>query len=759
MRQNPTRLVASERRPEIHAYNGLDRRPPQSETFGAARPEREVPLADHVKVLYKRRWLALTAFFVVFVSAAVMTLTETPVYEAKVQLLIEKENSNVVSFKEAFEQNQVADDYYQTQYRILQSRALARRALDLLGVTATEVPKAGGRRSIRASLRDATVWVQTRIFGVAPSSPPAAPGENAVQSARIDALLGGLTVAPIRTSRLVDVRYASPDPALATRVANAWAKAYIQQNLEFKFSASKDASDWLSQRLGEQRKQVEASEQALQQYRETSDAVSLEERQNIVVQKLADLNSAVTRAKTERFQKETAYNQIRSIQKDRSSLDTFPAVLANGFIQQQKSEVADLQRQQSLLSEKLGPNHPDMLKVANAIHAAEAKLQGEIGKIVQAVKNEYEAAVSQERNLVAALEQQKMEALALNRKGIQYAVLQRDASSNRQIFDTLMQRSKETGISGELKMSNIRVVDPAEVPSQPVSPNVRTELQFAAGGGLLFAIVICFVFDHLDNRIKTPDELKDHLGLPYFGMVPAMFEKSNQTMLISNGAPSGFVEAIRALRSNLLFSSSAAESRSLVVTSTAPGEGKTLVAANLAVALAQAGHRVLLIDGDMRRPRVHQVFDIPQEPGLSNVIAGTAKASESVKPSSVPGLWLMPAGAEAPNPSELLGSKRFNDFADSLSENFEWVIIDTPPLMAVTDSAIIAHGSTGVLFVVGAEMTSRFAARRALEQLHHAKAQVVGAVLNRVDLKHHSYYYSDYYRREYATYYQSSPAQ
>ncbi len=318
-----------------------------------------------------------------------------------------------------------------------------------------------------------------------------------------------------------------------------------------------------------------------------------------------------------------------------------------------------------------------------------------------------------------------------------------------------MQRTKETGISGELKTSNIRVVDPAEVPRRQASPNVRADLIMAGGGGLVLAIVVCFLFEHLDNRIKTPDELKAHLNLPYFGLVPALFEKSDHTPLISSGAPNSFLEAFRVLRTSLLFSSSMAGSRSLVVTSTGPGEGKTLVAANLAVALAQAGQRVLLVDGDLRRPRVHDVFGIPQEPGLSNVIAGTAKASESVKASAVPGLWLMAAGAEAPNPAELLGSKRFNDFSQSLSHNFEWVIIDTPPLMAVTDSAIIAHGTTGVLFVVGAEMTSWFAARRALEQLHNAKAQVIGAVLNRVDLEHHSYYYSHYYRREYASYYQN----
>jgi capsular exopolysaccharide synthesis family protein len=712
----------------------------------------EVHLSDYLRVVYKRRWPALTCFLVVFVGICIYTFTATPIYDARVQILIEKEASNVVTFKEAIEQNQVADDYYQTQYRILQSRALARRTMDALNLWTN--PQFGAAERSGGFLHVLTGWMSASR-----ATEPSAADETKAQSRAIDRFLTSLTISPVRNSRLVDVRFESADPVLAANVANALARAYIAQNLEYKFLSSKEASDWLAARLAEQRKQVESSEQALQQYREQTEAVSLEDRQNIVVQKLADLNAAVTHAKTERIQKEAAFNQIQALQNDRAALDSYSLVLSNPFIQQQKGELADLQRQQAQLSERLGPNHPDMVKLGVAIRSAESKIQGEIAKIVQAMRNDYEQAVTQERSLTAMLEQQKRGALELNRKGIQYGVLARDAASNRQIFESLMQRAKETGIAGDLKTSNIRIVDAAEVPRTPSSPSTRNNLLVALFGGSILAVGLAFFFEYIDSRLKNPVEVSRHLQLPFLGMVPALFEAAASDPLINNGVPAHFSESMRTLRTNVLFSSAEEGARSLTITSTGPGEGKTLVASNLAIGLAQAGMRVLLIDADMRKPRVHTVFNASQKPGLSNMLVGTAKFSESVLATNVPGLWIVPAGTNPPNPSELLGSKRFGDLIASLGRQFDWAIIDTPPVMAVTDSAIVAHLTTGVLFVVGADMTTRQAAQRAVEQLDRSKAKFVGVVLNRVDLKHNSYYYAPYYRSQYGDYYQSAAPQ
>jgi succinoglycan biosynthesis transport protein ExoP len=722
---------------------------------GRAQPsdDTSVHLLSSLRVLHKRRWTALAAFAVVLLTGTVSTLTTIPTYEASVQILIEKENDNVVTFKQPFEQNQIADDYYQTQYKILQSRALVRRTLDKGGLWDSEElqptnPGANTETSLSMLLKPLSAWLT--IPHPEPSEPPQ--DETASQSRKIDAVLSHLTVVPVRNTRLVELKYRSHNPAAASQFANALASSYIDQSLEYKLSASKEASDWLGQQLVEQRKKVEESEQALQQYRERTDSVSLEDRQNIVVQKLTDLNAAVTRAKTDRIQKETSYNQIRNVQADRAALDSIPAILSNAFIQQQKAQVAELQRQQTQLSENFGPNHPEMRKAATAIRQAEDKLQAEIDRTISSMRNDYLSSLAQERSLTEALERQKEEAQSLSRKGIDYGALQRDAAMNRQIFESLLQRTKETGIAGEMKTSHIRILDTAEVPRQSISPNVNRDVWTRAWQGMFFALVLVFAFEYFDSRISRPDEISSYLSIPFLGMVPAL-SKTVKHPRICDTLPATFAESFRCLRSNILFSTVSDGGRAIVVTSTGPGEGKSVVASNVAIALAQSGQRVLIVDGDMRRPTLHQMFSIPQSPGLSNIIVGDAKASDGVQATAVSGLWMLPAGVSPPNPAELLGSRRFTELLQAVKGHFDWVIIDSPPVMPVTDAAIIAHQTTGVLFVVGADMTTRQTAKRAVAQLTHARGRILGATLNRVDLKNHSFYYADYYRREYGEYY------
>ena len=434
----------------------------------------ETHLLDYVKVVYKRRWMAMTAFLLVLGSVTVYTFSVTPIFESRTRLLIEAENPNVVSFKEVIDEDQTKADYYQTQYNILQSRALARKTVESLKLW--DHPLLGAEQADRSSgvktaAAGAARWVSGLFSTAARGSfeVPAA-DETAAQSKTIDAFLEGLMVSPIRNSRLVDVKFRSADPALATSVVNSLAKNYIEQTLEYKFLASKEATDWLGERLSEQRKQVEAAETKLQAYREHNDAISLEDRQNIVVQKLADLNAAVTRAKTERIQKESMYNQLRSIQTNSAALDTFPAILTNTFIQQQKTELAQLQQTEAQLSEKFGDKHPEIVKMKSAIQTAQLKLQTEINKVVQSVRTEYQAALAQENSMADALSQQKGEALSMNRKGIEYSVLDREVQSSKQLYESLMQRAKETGVSSELKSSNIRIIDQAERPRSPVVP-------------------------------------------------------------------------------------------------------------------------------------------------------------------------------------------------------------------------------------------------------------------------------------------------
>jgi capsular exopolysaccharide synthesis family protein len=723
-------------------------------------PQRTVHLWDYVRVLHKRRWTIIPAFTAVVLFMSVKTFTTTPIYEARTTVLIEPENQNVVNIEEVV-QEEGGTDYYQTQYGLLRSRALARKAVQELKLW--NDPGFGGGPpqkpgfSVMGTARSA---VRT-IIGLftAPENDKEAPqpDETIRESAVISGFLGQLEVVSTRGTRLVDLQFRSPDPALAAKALNTLTRLYIDQNLEFRLSSSRDASDWLIKQLTDQRKAVEAAEQALQAYRENNDALSLDEGQNIVGQELTDLNSALTKAKTVRLEKEGLYEQLRLLQANSAALDTFPAIMSNPVVQQLKSEVAVLLRQKTLLAQTFGEKHPQMEQVTSSLKSTEARLEAEVGKIVESVRQEFVTARNQEGRLLAALNAQKQAASGLNQSGIEYGVLKREAESTREIYQTLLQRAKETGVSAELKTNNVRVIDAAEPPRSPILPRTRLDLMLAVFGGGLFAIALGFLFEYFDNRIKGPDEIRLHLGLPFLGLIPVVAapgkDGDRSAKLITNAVPQVFAEAFRTVRTNILFSSAEEGPRSVLVTSSVPNEGKTIVASNLAVGLAQAGSRVLLMDADMRLPKVHVMFEVPAEPGLSNLLVGDAKVTDAVRKTTVPGLWILAGGRVPPNPAELLGAPRFKEFLTALREHFDWIVIDSPPVMPVTDASVIAHLTSGVLFVVGAEMTNRAVARHAIERLDSAHGRFFGAVLNKADIERNSYYYAEYYRREYDKYY------
>ena len=770
----------SQRTPQLSSTRAEHGSPPEG-TGPEFSEERH--FIDYLRVLSKRRWTAIPVFLTVLVVLLIPTFTATPLYEASGRLLIEADTRNVVTFKAVVEQDSATLEFYQTQYRILESRALARATIDALKLwdhpefggtpDANDGKEDGEKAPERPSrlvhlLSTAVAAVHgsltTLMGGIEPEKPqlastpgpgePDAHDESAEQSRVVAAFLARLSIEPVRNSRLVDVKFRSRDPKLAADVANALSQAYIRQTQDTKFQASREATDWLGNQLLEQRKEVEGSELALQKYRERNNATSTEDPQ--VTQKLAELSTAVTRAKTDRIYKETLYNQLQAIKKDPAALAMFPPVLNNGFIQQLRGEVATLQRQEAELSEKYGNLYPQLIEVRNSVKSAQSKLDREIASIAESIQSEYQTAKNQEAQLTAVLESQKAEALALNRKAIGYRALERDAASNRQIFESLLQRTKETTISGELKTNSIRITDAADVPRSPVWPEKQRNFLFAICAGALLAIVFAFFVEYMDNKIKTPDDIKWDLGVTCLGMVPKIDYKPSKggSPLLNNGVPPNFSEAFRSLRTNVLFSVNGGMINALVVTSTAPGEGKTLIASNLAVGFALAGQRVLLMDADMRRPRTHVIFGVQQEPGLSDLMIDQSRmVADVVSKSSVPNLWVLPAGRLPPNPAELLSSRRFNKFLEKVQEQFDWVIIDSPPVMAVTDASILAHLASGVLFVTAADVTNRPAAVRAMEQLAAAKARLIGAVLNRADVERNAYFYAPYYRNEYQDYY------
>jgi succinoglycan biosynthesis transport protein ExoP len=669
----------------------------------------EIHLRDRLSVFYRYRYLAGLAFLVVLGVATFRAYSQTPMYRASVRLLIDIEDERSLAMEGVGATSnagyaQDPEPYFQTQYRILTGRDLARRTVDKLG---------------RAT---------------------AGTNAPAVDDGRVNDFISRISVEPVRASRLVDVLFVSPDPVLAASSANLLAEEYVHQNLELRRQNMERSLEWLSQELARQKVIVEASERAMAQYREDQNALSLEDRQNIVISRLNQLNEAATRARTARAQKESLFRRIETLS-PAVSADSIPGILQNPYIQSLKAQVAELERKKALVSERYGEKHPEMLTVNASIQDALRQLNIEMAKAVDAIRHEYESALVEERTLATALEEQKAIATDLDRKSVTYTVLQRDAESNRELYQTLLKREKELQVLANSRGNNVRLVERAGVPGAPFSPNLRRAIALGALVAFLAAFGLVLGLDYLDDTIKTPEDIT-RLGLPFLALIPAVRGGRDRPVLSGH---SDFSEAIRSLRTSIALSTRQGGSI-VLVTSAQPLEGKTTTACNLATALAYGGAKVLLIDADMRRPGVHRGFGLENRCGLSELLSGYAQLPQTVQRLSGPDLWVMSAGSTPHNPSELLASDRMEALLAQVQHGpFDWVIIDTPPVLAVTDASILTQWVSGVAFVVGSEMTRRRLAERAIETLAAGRPRILGAVLNRVDVTRNKYYYARHY--------------
>lgn len=710
------------------------------------------PLSDSwnlrrcLTALQRHRIVVITVPILALGVAVAYLSVATPVYEARAKLLIDSQTQNVVNFKEVIEQNTTKLDYYETQLGILRSRTLARKTLNAVdgwGRPEFVRRQTGKLSGIAQRLRSFTNSIINPAWrpAVAPKD------ETASQSHAIDEFLTRLTISYRADNRLVDVGFRSNDPQLAADVANALVRSFIDQNLELKLRVSKEASDWLNARLAQQRKQVEDSENVLQRYREQNADVSSSQQQNVIFQKLAELSTATTRAKTERIEAEALLKQLTAIQDQPAGFDALPILLTNPKIQELEMEYEGLQRDRLRLAETLGNRHPDLVKVEAAIPQVQQRLRAEIAKVATSVHNQISTIRERERGLAAELEAQERLALAANRREIQYGALAREVASNRQIFEALLERAKQTEIASELKIANTQIVDAAEVPQVPASPQSRLVLFLALFLGLPLGVAAAVGLDYFDDRIKSPEEITANLRIKFLGFAPAVSRRTAGTSnsVIGADLPDDFGEALRIVRANVFMSAPREGTTTLLVTSTRPGEGKTMVASNLAVALAQAGRKVLLIDADMRSCQLHRIFKLPLEPGLSSILEGSLSLTEAVHPSDIPNLSVVTSGVPPHNPGDLLERIALRELLASVRDRFDWILIDSPPVMAASDAALLAQMSSAVLFVIGAQMTTYRDARAAVEQLERAHTKILGAVLNRSTGRFRSYVASQHY--------------
>jgi capsular exopolysaccharide synthesis family protein len=718
--------------------------------------DQDVHILDRLAVLYRYRRVAGVVFVLTTIALMIQGYSNVRLFQAQARILIEDERSTAMP---GISENAYYEDplpYYQTQYRILKGRDLTRRVVKRIKLG--EVPEFNGTATPPSTPSVVIRSVLSRVAGLLrparPAIEPEAPkvDETADESALVSAFLSRVEVIPVPDSRLVDVTFTSTSPQLAADAINALVDEYVAQNLEVKLQSTQNMLDWLEKEVGTQQQKVEDSERQLANYRDRENAMSLDDKNNIVVSRLNALNDAVLRARTTRIEKEAQFNQVRSMTPG-ATADSIAVVSQNPQIQAGKVQLAELQRQKAQLSEKYGEKHPEILRVNAQLADAQRQLDLETTKALQSVQNEYERARLEERTLSAGLEDAKRDAQDLGRKSVSYNVMEREARSNRTVYESLLQRANELRVSSNSRANNVRVIDHAEVPKGPITPTGRRTWLLAIAVGLAAAVGVAYGLDYMNDTIKTPEDVTRYLKMTFLGLVPAV-PGHKHPVLASSHSPHDFGEAFRSLRTSIISRYPGEGAKTMVVTSAQPLEGKTTTACNIAMALAYGGARVLLIDADMRRPGMHRPLRLNNERGLSQILTGQARVRDVIQRTVDPNLLAITAGKTPPNPSELLASERMNTLLTNLSHGpFDWIVVDTPPVLAVTDAVILAPAVTGVTFVVGAEMTRRRLAERALETILASHPKMVGVVLNKVDFARNRYYYSRYYGHQYKNYY------
>jgi capsular exopolysaccharide synthesis family protein len=690
-------------------------------------PESNVSVAEllfgSLRVLRRRAKLAMLVFVLYAVPALIFVGTRPPIYLATARILVERNSGASSVFKER-NGDSVVDTFFQTQSQVLRSRPIIAKTIEKIRLW--ESPQFAGSSTIEKPTQR--------------SSP-----------ALIDAFLQHLSTSPTPGTHLLSVAFEASDGALAMNAVNALTETYVEEQTRTDVTASSETVGWLNEQLGEQRKRLDASEASLQNYMERHDALSVQDRQNIVVQKLADLNTALTKAKTDRIAKEATFEQLKSVQEDSSVLATLPVVLSNALLQQLRGQLAELKQKELTLNQEFGDRHPEMVTIRKEIDLANERLRVELIKLTESVKHDYLEAQAIEQNLVNALNGQKRDVLDLNRKSIEYGALQRQATSDRQIYEQLLTETKTRGVTRTTPDTKITIVEPAELPPAPIGPRNTRDSILVLAAGLILAIGAPLVIDSFDRRLKTPTDVEQSLRLRCIAMVPSLNERGTRPALVGDAA-TAFNEAFRRIRATVALSADHQGMSRVLVTSTAPQEGKSLVAANLAVALARTGQRVLLIDGDLRRPVLHKTFGIKAVPGLSDLLTKDANAGTAIHTTDHPNLFVLPCGSTNVAAAELLSSPSLPLLLSALDSKFNWIIFDSPPIGPVADACIIAPMVQRTLVVVAADMTLAAAAGAAVDQLKAAGVVQVTAVLNRVDLKHSAYYYAPYHYKEYSLY-------
>lgn len=722
-------------------------------------PEESQRLLDYWNIILKRRWTILACLLIVFTTVAIATFKERPLYAGKILIEINPEEPQVLSFQQIAQPGSSWDiqSYRETQYRILKSRSLAERVVRDLRLY--DYPE-----FYQSSSYLGLVTKNPKKIPLASNPNPPDPNSEAYRNA-VGHFMAAMSVTPLERSNLVQVTFYSRNAARAARIANQLGEDYIDQNLQVKWDEALKASEWLSGRLVQLKAKLRSSEDALQAYAAKNSILFIQnavngQAQNMANARLQQLEQDYTSAQSDRAKKESLYSLIQ-----KGKIQDLPGVLNNSLIQTLEENLSDLKRQYSQLTATVKPAFPRARALKKQIDTLQANLNHQKEELTKNIRQEYQAALKREQYLQQLITKQEKLVNVVSQKGIQYNFLKRQVDTDQSLYNGVLQRMKEAQVAAGLTASNIMVVDPAEVPEGPSKPRVLINLVVGFILGLSLGVGLAFLQEYLDNTLKTPDEVESLLRLPSLGLIPSIHLNGGSKPLeaglttLSAGGNGSYglalqkdtmaLEAFRSLRTSILLSANPVP-KILLVTSSLPSEGKTTTTVNLGATLASLGSKVVIVDCDMRRPSCHRATGVKNSPGFVQCLTGRVQLSEAILPvNGVPNLSIIPCGPIPPNPAEVLSSPLTRELLQRLHAEFEYVLVDSPPLLSVADSRILATLTDAVVLVTRAYETPYEIVRRARSLLYGAGARILGVALNDVNIHKDRYggkygYYQQY---------------
>ena len=701
--------------------------------LGADAPDSYSYIRTYWLIFLKRMWTILAAALVMATVAAIVSFKTQPVYEATARVEVEAETPEIQSFNDLFRDMSGWNDetFLQTQVNVLKSENLAWRTVQQLGMGGKAEFGGGGER-------------------------PQADSQTAAQNGLIQAFRGHLRVQLMRDSRMIEVTFDSTDPQLAARAANALVNNYSEYNFHQKYDATRQASGWMEGQLDELKAKVEKSQQAMVDYERQNVIVNVGDKQTVVEQRLAALSTDLTNAQSERMQKESVYDLVNS----NPSQAAFTT--QNDLLGRLDDKYAELREEYVDALGQYGPNFPKVKRLRDQLDEVQSIMERERKRVVVRIHNDYMAALGRERLLSAAVAQEKVEVGKLSQLLIEHNMLKREFETNQQLYANLLQRLKDATVSAGLRATNIHLVDSALVPTAPVRPRIAYNIAVGLLVGLVLGVTLAFIQESLDTSVKSAEELERLVAAPALAVIPLarsswrrMGGGRSQPMngavesIVLKHPTSSLAESFRTLRTSILLSSAPRPPQALLVTSAQPREGKTSTALNLALGLAQRGVPVVIVDADLRRPGISRALALSQNgAGLSSLLSGAHSLDEVLRQvEAVPNLWVVPAGPEAPNPADLFSSPTMENLMQELRGRFEHLVVDSAPLLMVTDATILSRLVDGVILVVESGVTARRALVRAHKILESAGGRILGTVLNKWDARDEGYYsgYGSYY--------------